>query len=131
VGHDEVIVADTQALVWWILSPSRLTVAARNALDEGVVRVAIISCLEIANLSRRKRIALPLDVAAWLDAIAQLPNIMLLPMTLEIAITAGLLGDPIRDPADRVIVSTALHHGLTLVTSDSKIRSANIVETIW
>ena len=125
------IVADTQALVWWILAPSRLTVAARNALDEGEVRIAVISCLEIANLARRKRIDLPLDVATWLDAVVQLPNVMLLPMTLEIAVTAGLLDDPIRDPADRVIVATALHHGLALVTSDAKIRAANVVETIW
>ena len=125
------IVADTQALVWWILSPSRLTAAARNALDHEIVNVAMISCLEIANLSRRGRIDLPLDVATWLDAVIHLPNMVLLPMTFEIAITAGLLGDPIRDPADRVIVATALQHGLSLVTSDTKIRDAGIVETIW
>lgn len=131
MGHDEVIVADTHAIVWWILSPSRLTPEARTVLDTGPVHVPIISCLEIANLTRRGRLELPLQVGAWLNAVFQLPNVSLAPLTLEIAIAAGLLGDPIRDPADRLIVATALHYGVPLITTDAKIRASGVVETIW
>jgi PIN domain nuclease of toxin-antitoxin system len=52
------------------------------------------------------------------------------PLSVE-AISCGLLDDPIRDPADRLIVATALHHGIPLVTTDAKIRAARVVETIW
>jgi PIN domain nuclease of toxin-antitoxin system len=131
LGHDEVIVADTHAIVWWILSPSILSQRARTALDSGPVHVPIISCLEIANLTRRGRIELPLEVGDWLNAMLQLPNVLLSPFTLPITVAAGLLNDPIRDPADRLIVATALHLGAPLVTTDAKIRAAGVVETIW
>jgi PIN domain nuclease of toxin-antitoxin system len=113
------------------LSPSKLPDAARAALDTGPVHLPIISCLEIANLTRRGRIELPLEVHAWLDAVLKLPNVSLSPLTLDIAVAAGLLGDPIRDPADRLIVATALYLGLPLVTTDAKIRAAGVVTTIW
>lgn len=91
----------------------------------------VVSCLEIANLARRGRIELPILVHAWIDAILRLPNVSVAPLSVDIAVAAGLLGDPIRDPADRLIVATALHHRLPLVTTDAKIRNANVVETIW
>lgn len=40
----------------------------------------------------------------------------------EVALTAyNLRGDFHKDPADRVIVATAIHHGLTLCTADNRI----------
>jgi len=57
--------------------------------------------------------------------------VVLLPITLEIAITAGSLPDPIRDPADRLIVATAMHQGVPLVTKDARIRESAVVQTIW
>lgn len=36
-----------------------------------------------------------------------------------------------RDPADRVIVATALHRGVPLVTKDEAIRAWGGVECIW
>jgi PIN domain nuclease of toxin-antitoxin system len=52
VGYDEVIVADTHAIVWWVLSPSILSDAARDALDAGPVYSSAISCLEIDSKIR-------------------------------------------------------------------------------
>jgi PIN domain nuclease of toxin-antitoxin system len=126
-----VIVADTHAVLWWFLSPSQLTPSARLALASGSINVSIISFMEITNLARRGRITLPLRVDEWLKAMLRLPGVSLTSLTLEIAVAAGLLGDPIRDPADRIIVATAQQLKLPLVTGDARIRSANVVETIW
>jgi PIN domain nuclease of toxin-antitoxin system len=60
-----------------------------------------------------------------------LPSTALLPLTIEVAHTAARLPDPIRDPADRLIVATALHQGVALVTKDERIRAAGVVQTIW
>lgn len=47
------------------------------------------------------------------------------------AVGAGF-GDRLhRDPADRVIVATALHHGMALVTADGDITQSGVVRTIW
>jgi PIN domain nuclease of toxin-antitoxin system len=35
------------------------------------------------------------------------------------------------DPADRLIVATALTHGAALVTKDERIREAGVVRTLW
>lgn len=82
-------------------------------------------------LAQRKRIAIATGVVAWLNDVLALPRIVLLPLTPEVAATAVALPHPIRDPADQLIVATALHQGVPLVTKDSLIREANVVKTIW
>ena len=123
-------VADTHAIVWWILSPSRLSLAARAAFDDQV-HLSVISCFEITNLARRGRITLPRPAVQWLDAVFHLPNVTLAPITLDIAVAAGALGDPIRDPADRLITATALDLRVPLITADANSHAAGVVETIW
>jgi PIN domain nuclease of toxin-antitoxin system len=47
---------------------------------------------------------------------------------------ARALGFPtthLRDPADRIIVATALVEGLSLITADREIRRSKLVPTIW
>lgn len=58
-------------------------------------------------------------------------NVALLPLTMDVAIAAAKLPDPIRDPIDRVIVATALLQGVPLVTKDRKIIESGVVSTIW
>jgi PIN domain nuclease of toxin-antitoxin system len=53
-----------------------------------------------------------------------------LAITPDIAATAAAL--PIHgDPADRLIVATAIVHRAPLVTKDQRIRAAGVVETLW
>lgn len=61
----------------------------------------------------------------------KLASTTLIPLTIEIASMAASLPDPIRDPADRLIVATALLQGVPLVTKDDRIRRSGVVETIW
>ena len=126
------IIADTHALIWWITDPSRLSRLARSTMDRSdAVGVASISCFEIASLAHRQRIAIHEDVLEWLRAVTTLPQVVLLPLTIDVASTAATLPDPIRDPADRLIVSTALRQGVPLVTKDHKIVESGVVPTIW
>ena len=131
MGLYEVIVADTHALIWWSGSAAELSPAGRAILDVGPVRVPSIVCLEVALLARRRRIDLSTDPLKWLERLFQLTNVDLVPITPVIAVLAANLPEPIRDPADRLIVATALHLGVPLVTKDARIREANVVETIW
>jgi PIN domain nuclease of toxin-antitoxin system len=126
-----VIVADTHALIWWVGEAEQLSPAARVALDQGPIGVPAICCFEVAMLAQRHRIDLGIDALRWLDALLQLEKVRLLPIRPEIAVTAAGLSDPLRDPADRLIVATALHEGVPLVTKDGRIRDSGIVRTIW
>jgi PIN domain nuclease of toxin-antitoxin system len=131
VGNVEVIVADTHALLWWIADDVRLSAKARDVMNRVPVGIAVITCWEIAFLAARGRIALDDHITNWWHDVMALPSTVLLPLTIEVAATAASLPDPIRDPADRLIVSTALHQGVPLVTRDERIHAAGVVQTIW
>jgi len=86
---------------------------------------------EIALLVSRRRVLPELvDLAVWFDDVFQIPGTVLLPLSPTIAIRAATLAF-LRDPADCLIVATALEHHAPLVTKDDRIRRANVVETIW
>ena len=124
------IVADTHALLWWVNGNSELSSIAQFRMNEGPVGIAAISCWEVAFLVERRRIAIP-DAVEWFAEVFEQPDVLLLPLTLEIAAIAAGLSQAMRDPADCLIAATALHHGVALVTKDERIRSVGVVETIW
>ena len=127
------VVADTHVLLWWIQDPSRLSPRARRAMDEAsTIGVAAISCWEIAMLAAYYRIILSEPAASWVAGMLTLPRVELLPLEPEIAVDAVYLQMMNhRDPADRMLMATARHHGVPLITRDTRIRSANLVDTIW
>jgi PIN domain nuclease of toxin-antitoxin system len=100
-------------------------------MNHDSIGVAMITCWAVALLAARNRIEIHGRVVEWWHDVMALPSTALLPLTIEIAATAATLPDPIRDPADRLIVATALHHGVPLVTKDSRIHHSGLVQTIW
>ncbi len=81
--------------------------------------MSAVSFWEIATLVRRRRLTLPADPASWRRR--QLADgLVEIPVDGEVATRAGLLADLHGDPADRLIVATALE-GHTLLTADQRI----------
>jgi len=131
-----VILLDTHALVWWVNDPSHLGDAAKAAIDEAMaINEAYVSCIsswEIALLVERGRMRLALDVRDWIARCEALPFLTFVPVSNAIAVESVRLPDfPHADPADRMIVATALSLGARLVTKDEKIRGYPFVKTIW
>ena len=61
-----------------------------------------------------------------------LPSVRYVPVDNRIALRSVLLPDPLHDdPADRIIIATALQLGATLITRDDKLRAYPHVETLW
>jgi PIN domain nuclease of toxin-antitoxin system len=129
-----VIVLDTHAWLWWLAEPSKLSRAARHAIDEAeTIGVCAISAWEVATLVRRRRITLDRDVATWVRQALSSARVKPQLLTPEVAVAAGLLdsdGFP-GDPADRFIYATARTHRAPLVTRDEKIRSFDARNTVW
>lgn len=86
------------------------------------VHVSPITAWEIANLAARGRIALTLSPTAWFAALLAQPGITLSPMPPALLIASATLpGTPPRDPADRILATTAREHGHILITRDSEL----------
>jgi PIN domain nuclease of toxin-antitoxin system len=120
-------VLDTHVLVWLLTGDPRLTKPTRSALDAGArgegLFVPSISVWEIGMLEAKGRIAIAGGAAAWVRRALQLPGLQLVPLHPEISLSAAQLADFHGDPADRMIVATALHLGFPLVTADRKIQA--------
>ena len=119
------LLLDTHALIWLAqgveLRPE--TVALLNgAADDAEVHVSVVSAWEVGLLASRHRVAFAPDPKTWFAKALRGPGLRLADLSPEIAIDSSQLpGAFHQDPADRLLVSTARHHGMTLVTRDRRI----------
>jgi len=127
------IVLDTHAWIWWAAESPELSGVARAALcDARRIGVCAISVWEVAMLVQKKRLVLDRDAALWTEQALALARIELLPLSPEIAVRAAAEVDStITDPADRMIVATAIVHRGILVTKDERLRISGSVPTVW
>lgn len=118
------ILLDTHTL-WWLdqdlpMLGKNALAAADEALTTGALVVSAISFCEIAKLVRQGRLGLRKTVAEWRDGLLQ-EQLRERPVDGDIAIMAVNLHDLHRDPADRLIVATALALDATLLTADERL----------
>ena len=130
------IVLDTHAWIWFISNPDLLSKPAQNAVNTAVkdkgILISSISAWELALLVSKKRLKLTLDVSDWIAKTESLPFIQFVPITNSIAVKSVNLPLPLHpDPADRIIIATALSVGAPLVTKDRKLLDYSPVKTIW
>ena len=118
------LLLDTHALIWLVEGSVQLgrrsSRLADDALARGAIGVAAISFWEVAMLAGRRRIVLDLPTAEWRLRVLGL-GVSELPLTGDIAITAAELHGLHADPADRLIVATAVATHATLLTADDRI----------
>lgn len=85
--------------------------------------LSAISLWEVGKKHQIGKLDLKKELGAWLKEAAT-SHIHILPLTPEIVTDAMVLPDfPVRDPADELIVATARVHKLTLLTTDTKLKS--------
>ena len=117
------LILDTQALLWLRYGDRRLGIRARRELEQAwtsdEAAVSAITFWEVALLRAKGRSEFPEDVLRWRqDQLGQ--GLTEIPVDGEIGIRANALTDFHADPADRIIVATALQ-GHRLVTADKRI----------
>lgn len=129
-------VADTHAVIWYVLGDPRLSPAAKAAMQNAAasgdhVFISAISLVEIVYLIEKARFQQSLlsrIVAALANPLRELK-----PVHLDENIAQTLQQIPrhiVPDMPDRIIAATALHLNLPLVTADHQIRASG-VQTIW
>lgn len=81
------------------------------------VVVSAISCWELAQLTQRKKIEIPLPITQWV-ALASI-DVEILPLGKEVALLAETLPFHHKDPADRFIIATSLFYQMPLISLDT------------
>ncbi len=120
------IVLDTHTLIWTVEGDGRLGTSASRQIEETVrtdrLAVSAITPWEIALLVERRRLRLGGEVGEWIAKALALPGVTLIPIEPAMAIdSVRLPGEFHADPADRLIVATARHLKVPLLTADRKI----------
>jgi len=127
-----VTVLDTHAWLWWLSEPDQLGRAAIKRIQgSDRIGIAAVSCFEVAAAVAKGRVTLDRGTLEWLQQALSAPRVELLPLTPAVAVKATMLGRFHGDPADRVIVATAILESAVLVTKDQRIRKYEAVSTIW
>jgi len=117
---------DTHAWIWMQQADAQLSKDAvakiESAQKQRCLYGSAISVFEIALLEARGRIHLNSSIHSWLEESFAEDGIQLLPMTPEIAVASTRLPGTVHgDPADRILLATALIHDLTLYTRDKQL----------
>lgn len=130
------ILLDTHSLVWWVEFNPRLSASARQAIERekrsGRIGVSSFTCWEIALLVARNKLCLSNDIRTWLAAVEALSCVSFIPVDNNVALTSVYLPTGLNnDPADRIIVATAMLLNVPIVTTDACMRAYPHVQTIW
>jgi PIN domain nuclease of toxin-antitoxin system len=108
------MILDTCALLWLASGGGRLSRRTLKEIQESpAVYVSAISGFEIALKLASGKLKLPVPIQKWFKDVIEQHDLTLLPLDLELCITAAHLPSIHKDPADRFIIAAAKLHDLT------------------
>jgi PIN domain nuclease of toxin-antitoxin system len=121
LGSPEVILLDTHVWVRWVDPQANpLPFPIIDSIETADhLAVSAITCWEVAWLARRNRLQLKLDLPDWLDQALQGSGVTCNPVNQPIAVRAASLPEHHRDPADRLIIATAIERQAWLISLDN------------
>lgn len=118
------VLLDTHTLVWLSEGNAKLGDESRQIIDSALqaneLFVSSISFWEVSMLVEKKRLKMDVSVSEWRANLLN-KGLQEIPLKGHTAIESAQLVGFHGDPADRMIVATAIHSILTLCTADQKI----------
>ncbi len=121
------LLLDTHIALWLDSGDDRLRASTRALIDGcwhngGAILLSAITVWEIALLVDTGRIDLDVPVAAWIERFLDRPGIEAVPLGHQAASRSYQLHHlEHRDPADRLLIATAIELVCPLVTYDERI----------
>lgn len=128
------ILLDTHALLWWALDPDKLSSVAVKTL-EGMERnggfASSVSIWELGIKVQRGQLDLGLSIEEFARRLGENATVELVPVDTTVWLRTLSLEWAHRDPADRIIVATALIKGVPVLTKDRVLHDHPGVRCIW
>ena len=128
-------ICDTHILIYWQDAPRRLSIKAKQVLEESLDKKTVacsdISFWEISMLFKAGRLRDDVSAEQYMNDIILTMSLTILPVTPEIAVLSQQDLFIHKDPADRLIASTAMIHKASLISADSKLQNIEPLEVIW
>ncbi|MCC6196896.1 MAG: type II toxin-antitoxin system VapC family toxin [Burkholderiales bacterium] len=120
------LLLDTHVWLWSILAPAKLPRRAKSAINRSSNELWLspISVWELLVLVERGRLRIEAEPRRWIEqALARTPA-QEAQINFEVALRSREVLPMHADPADRILVATALVNGFTLVTADQSLIDA-------
>jgi PIN domain nuclease of toxin-antitoxin system len=127
------LLIDTCILIWLSSDPDRLSSEAATAIRDNADRLyaSAISAWEVAIGASKGRLELGLDPIAWFGQVTAKYRVTVVDLAWQVAAASVQLPKRHSDPADRLIIATAMDRGFAIVTPDKEIRLYPGVRVIW
>ncbi|KAA3610457.1 MAG: PIN domain-containing protein [Calditrichaeota bacterium] len=121
--------------VWVFYYTKQFQHLSKPALDainnEKSLAISPISGWELAQLVKKKRVKLEIDIIRWISLTRKDQRLLLLDLSLDILVQSVQFDDLHKDPADRIIAATSIVNSIPLITADKKLLQYSKLDTIW
>jgi PIN domain nuclease of toxin-antitoxin system len=126
------LLLDTHAWLWWVSDDTRLSAAARHAIQDASreIYVSAATAMEIATKLRIGKLDEAAEAVARFDALIAADGFVHLPVTHFHGLKAGSYGADHRDPFDRLLAAQSELESLVLVTRDPAFAQFG-ARTLW
>jgi PIN domain nuclease of toxin-antitoxin system len=124
------LLLDTCALIWLVTGERPIPARVRSAMTDADVVLSAASAWEIAIKFAKGALLLKEPPERLVPAVRARYGFAALPIDEESALHIGKLPPLHADPFDRMLVSQAIVHGLTIVTPDPLVTQYP-ARTIW
>ena len=128
---------DTHVWIWWFVFPQRLSDKTARLIEDvsqyDEILLSAISIRELGLLIRKGRVVLkPSGPKEWVSAFLQMDKLRVIPVTAQIAyLSTTLPGSFHKDPADQILVASAMEEDAVIITKDMHIREYRHVRSVW
>jgi PIN domain nuclease of toxin-antitoxin system len=123
---------DTYVWAWTLALEPLLSSGGRSAIDEAsALFLSPVSFLEISQTVRLGKWPLMGRSIGGLPDYVGAASLTVAPLPTEVAVLAGSLDWPHRDPFDRLLAATALSNGWELISADTALDSLTGLRRIW
>lgn len=125
---------DTNIWLWIVEDPSQIPAKMKDIVknaDNYPFFLSAISVWEVAKKASLGKLGLSIPIQDWMDKATNDTYIHILPLSVQVSLESTRLPDEFhKDPADQIIVATARHHNLVILTADRLMQSYPYVRTV-